>query len=95
MRVDISGSWLYIYTYPFDTTRPASELLREDYRVKKAICLHAISAVEVSPTTHQIVLHVQGTAPFTLWSVNEDCFARMRQTLFQAFEQIGMDIRYL
>lgn len=95
MRVDISGSWLYIYTHPFDTNLPASQLTRDEYRLKKAIYIPAILSVEVSQQTRQIVLHVQGMSPLTLWSVSQDSFARTLNTVFQALESIGIDRRYL
>ncbi len=97
MRLDISGSYLYIFSQPQHPYRDVDAYVpRQAYRLKKVFSLHALTGVEVSVTMMSIHLHFQGIAyPITLPFYTQDSFDRNFQVLLQGLEMLGMDRTYL
>jgi hypothetical protein len=96
MLFDISGAWLYVYTWQNSTEVSAAESYRQDYRVKKAIAIHSIVSLEVSESSGQIRIQVQGIPHELSFCTNDTAlFQRNLNILRRVFELVGIDHRYL
>ncbi len=97
MRIDISGSYLYVYTSPRPPHHPEDYTLpREEYRTKKVFPLHHLVCVEVHATKRCIVLHFSGLSFFLkLDFVNQESYQQGIQILNQGFLNLGIDPNYL